>query len=198
MSIVPALPGCGQPANQFVEIYQPAGTDPWRSLPGAGYACQQHLVDLVAVIARAGLTPLHIPAGPLGAWPCDESYEFETAGQPDRPQLTHQIPIPGIPPVEVLLAGAVPVEPEHTAWCVRAAICRMEKIHCSAPYPATPLGAAVDVRVWVEQPATAKAVPVVILEVVDEERPVEYRLSTDQARHLADQVCLVVLAGNVD
>lgn len=188
MSIIPDLPGCGQPAGQLIEIYQPSAADPYRSLVGHGYACREHLVDLVADVVRAGLTPLHIHAGPLAQHHCGNTYEFETASQPERPQLTHQIPVPGVPPV------AVPVEPEHPAWCTRAAICRMENIHCSAPYPATPASASTSVRVWLEQPAAQPAYPVVVLEVTDEGkgRPVEYLFRVDQARMLGQQIRLVL------
>jgi hypothetical protein len=195
--IIPTLTGCGQHADQLFEIYQPVGADPYGSLAGAGYACREHLVDLVASTVRAGLTPLHMQSGPLGEWTCGESYEFETASRPDRPQLTHHIPVPGVPPVELPLGEVVPAAPEHPAWCVRAAICRVEGIHCSAPYPATPPGASVAVRLWIEQPAAEPVVPVVLVEVVGEYgRPVEHRLGVEQAQLLTKQIRLVLaLAG---
>ncbi|GAB3815893.1 hypothetical protein [Micromonospora zhanjiangensis] len=190
--IIPDLPGCGQPGMQMIEVYRPTGADAYASLVGHGYACREHLTDLIAAVIRTGLTPLHIPAGPLAARPCGSAYEFDTASLPDRPQVTHQIPVPGIPPVEVplTLAGA-PDGPEHPQWCTRAAICRMEGIHCSAPYPVALPGVAVQLRLWLEQPATAPALPVVLFEFTDE-RSVEYLLTVEQTRLLIEQARLVL------
>jgi hypothetical protein len=184
--IIPALPGCGESADQLIEIYQPDATEVYRSLVGHGYACWQHLSTLIAAVAHAGLTALYMPSGPLVVRLCGDSYEFTTASEPERPQLTHQIPVPGVPPVEVPLEGTVPPEQEHPTWCVRAAI------HCSGPYPASPPGSVVRVRAWIEQPATAPAVPIVMLEVIEEDRPFEYRLGVEQARQLVDQVRLLL------
>ncbi|GAB3802585.1 hypothetical protein [Micromonospora zhanjiangensis] len=188
MSIIPALFGCEQAADQMIEIYQPSAADPYRSLVGHGYACREHLVDLAAQVVRAGLTPLHMLAGPLGRRHCGNSYEFETASLPEPPQLTHHIPVPGVPPV------AVPVEPEHPDWCTRAAICRVEDIHCSAPYPASPVGASTIVRLWLEQPTARPAYPAVVLEITDQggDRPVEYPFRVHQARMLGEQIRLVL------
>jgi hypothetical protein len=185
MSILPTLPGCGQPADQLSEIYQPDETDPYRSLVGHGYACRNHLSDLITAVILAGLTPLYIPAGPLAVRACGERYEFETAGEPERPQLTHQIPVPGIPPVEILLGGAVPPEMEHPAWCARGDLCRLDQVHASRAYPATTPEASASIRLWLERRhAPAEVSTMVVVEVTEDAEPRLAFLPVDQARVL--------------
>lgn len=120
----PELGGCGRPASGRIEIHSPAG-----SLAAVAYACSDHLVDFLGVLAVVGLTG-HVDPDPTAARdmgrPCGHVFHYDRPGERfDPPEPTEadvaafvarmRLPEPTSPAVTAVQVG------EHPAWCARQA-----------------------------------------------------------------------------
>lgn len=73
MSNLPfALPTCGQPATDRIEVYSTA------SLDASVYACPQHTADVELAVIAADLTPYPVGMAPDITRPCGSAYVYPT------------------------------------------------------------------------------------------------------------------------
>ena len=111
----PTLPGCGRAASARIEMYSATpGGGLHGSLDGAGYACAEHVDQLMAAVSAAGFTPYVARGSALTAGArCGGGYDYTTRR-----------------------AVAGPAAPDgHPTWCARVTDdgpCEVAGWHASA------------------------------------------------------------------